>query len=112
MPGVVTTPVPDKVDQVPPPVADKVAVVTLHKFRSDPAFPTGGADTVTVTCALPEQAPLVTVHLKVLAAPTVKPVTPDDGLVGLVTTPLPETVIQFPVVPEPDKLVVVTLHKP
>ena len=74
-----------------------------------PALPVAGADTVTVTCALPEHAPEVTVHVNILALPTVSPLTPEVELLGLVTTPVPDNVVQFPV-PAAPRVVVVLLH--
>ena len=52
---------------------------------------------MTTSSVLDVHVPLVTVHLNVDEAPGVKPVTPEVGLVGLVTVPVPETTVQAPV---------------
>ena len=67
--------------------------------------------TVTVEVAA-AQAPFVTVQVKVFA-PTAKPVTPEVGLLGVVTVPEPEVKLHAPVptVVVAFKFVVVTLHK-
>ncbi len=56
-----------------------------------------GADEVMVTLVFALQAPFVTVHVNVEDAPTVKPVTPDVLLEGVVAVPVPEVVVQAPV---------------
>jgi hypothetical protein len=50
-----------------------------------------------VTLEVALQAPFVTVHKKVEELPTVNPVTPDDGLEGVVATPVPDVVVHAPV---------------
>ena len=60
------------------------------------------------------QAPLLIVHLNVALAPTVKPVTPEVGLDGVVTVAAPATTVQAPVpvvAVLPAKVAVVTLHR-
>ena len=112
--GVVNNPVPDAFVQVPVPVADNEAVVTLHNAWSTPALDVTGEEELIVTLALVLQAPFVTVHKKMEASPTIRPETPDDKLEGVVTTPKPEVVVQLPVPGEgllPDNVVEVTLHK-
>ncbi len=59
------------------------------------------------------QAPLLMVHLKV-AAPVTNPVTPDVGLVGVVTVAVPATTVHAPVPVAgvlPAKVAVLTLHR-
>ncbi len=117
LPGVVTTPVPAVVVHAPVPtdgtVAAKVAVVKLHTENAVPAFDVTAAFDVTVTVELAVQAPLVTVHWNVEEAPTVKFVTPDVALPGVVTTPVPAVVVQAPVPGDGTvaaKVAVVELH--
>ena len=115
LPVDVATPVPEKVDHVPVPLAAKVAVVELQIAWFVPASGTPGADTVMVTLLLALQAPLVTVHKNVVAAPMVKPVTADVALPVDVATPEPDVVDQTPVPGDGTvaaKVEVVTLHKP
>jgi hypothetical protein len=67
-----------------------------------------------LTLALAVQAPLVTVQVNVLEAPTVSPVTPEVGLFVVVTVPVPDDTVHSPVPGAgllPAKVVEVTLHK-
>jgi hypothetical protein len=115
--GVVATPLPETVDQSPVPgdglFPVKVEVVELHTLCAVPAFDVTGDETVMVTEELETQAPLVMVHWKVLAAPTVNPVTPELALLAVVAVPVPEVVVQAPVPGEgllPAKVAVVLLQ--
>ena len=49
-----------------------------------------------IASVLGGQVPFVIVHTKVFT-PVVKPVTPDVGLVGVVTTPVPAVTVHAPV---------------
>ena len=49
-----------------------------------------------IASVLGGQVPFVIVHTKVFT-PVVNPVTPDVGLVGVVTTPVPAVTVQSPV---------------
>ena len=57
----------------------------------------GGALLVNTTSSVDVQAPLVMVHLKVILVPAVTPVTPEVGEVGVVTVPVPLTLLHAPV---------------
>jgi hypothetical protein len=115
--GVVATPVPDVVVHAPVPgdglLPAKVAVVVLHMVCAVPAFEVTGDETVIVTVLFALHAPFVTVHWKVEAAPTVNPVTPEEALLAVVATPVPDTVVHAPVPGAgllPAKVAVVALH--
>ena len=122
-PVVVTVPVPLTALAVHAPVpvvgvvAAKVAVVKLHKFCVLPAAAVDGRAATTIfTLALDEQVPLVTVHLKVLVLPIVKPVTPELIADVVVTVPVPAVALAahapVPVVGVvAAKVAVVALHK-
>ena len=51
---------------------------------------------IVIASVLGGQVPFVIVHTKVFI-PVVKPVTPDVGLVGVVTTPVPAVTVHAPV---------------
>ena len=94
-------------------LAFNVPVVVLHTVCEEPASDCEGALIVIVAVEVAAaQAPLVTVQVKVLL-PTAKPVTPEVGLLGVVTVPEPDVKVQAPVptVVVAFKFVVVTLHK-
>ena len=75
----------------------------------------GGEDIVIVTSSVVvTQPPLLIVHLRVVEAPTVKPVTVLVGELIEVIVPLPLTTLHVPtplVAVLPAKVAVVTLHK-
>ena len=93
--------------------AFKLAVVVLHKVCAVPAFDCERALLLIVTVDVAAaQAPLVTVQVNTEDAPTVKPVTPEVGLFGVVIDPVPEVNdhTPFPTVVLAFKLAVVALH--
>jgi hypothetical protein len=100
LPGVVTDAVPAITVHVPVPTVGvfpaRVAVGTQTP-KSAPAFAVvGDSSRVIVTVSLEEaQVPLPIVHTKVFA-PTLKPVTPDVGLPGVVTEELPAITVHAP----------------
>jgi len=117
--GVVMVQEPETIDQVPVPVVGvlpaNIVLVTLHKLWSGPASATvGAASTVTTTSSEVEpQLPLEIVHLKVVEAPIVRPLTVDVGSAGTSALPVPAIVDHAPVPTVgvfPAKVVVVILH--
>jgi hypothetical protein len=98
-------------------VAFRLAVVTLHKFCTVPAFDCDGALTLIVTFEVVAAHPdLVTVHVNTSGIPATKPVTVEVGLLIEVTVPVPLATVHVPVPPKletslPAKVVEVTLHK-
>ena len=100
--GLEIKPLPETTDQIPLPtsavLADNAPVVTLHKFKSNPALDVVG-DLSTCTCILSMdagQTPFVTTHVNLLIAPIVNPIAVELGEVGTIIDPLPETTNQFP----------------
>ena len=99
--GVVTTPVPAVTVHAPVPTvgvfAAKVAVAE-HIVWSGPAAETVGnwSTLMVIASVLGGQVPLVIVHTRVFT-PVVNPVTPELGLVGMVTTPVPAVTVHAPV---------------
>ena len=99
--GVVTTPVPAVTVHAPVPtvgaLAAKVAVAE-HIVWSGPALDTVGnwSTLMVIASVLGGQVPLVIVHTNVFT-PVVKPVTPDVGLVGVVTVAVPAVTVHAPV---------------
>jgi len=99
--GIVTVALPEITAHVPVPIAGvlpaSVAVVA-HTVWSDPASAVvGGADLVIVTVSLEEgHVALLIVQTKEFA-PTESPVTPEAGLDGVVTDPLPSITVHVPV---------------
>jgi hypothetical protein len=100
-PGVVTAPLPAITDHRPDPtvaVLPASVAVVEQTVWSVPAFAAvGEASLVIVT--LSEEAghdPLLIVQTNVLA-PTLRPVTPDAGLPGAVTAPVPAITVHVPV---------------
>jgi hypothetical protein len=101
LPGVVIVAVPDTTVHVPVPLVAvlpaSVAVEAQTVWSGPAAAVVGAADLVITTSSVDgvHPAPLI-VHLKV-AEPTTKPVTPDVGLVGVVTVAVPDTTVHEPV---------------
>ena len=99
--GVVTVAVPAVTVQAPVPTvgvfAAKVAEAE-HIVWSGPALDTVGSwsTLMVIASVLGGQVPFVIVHTKVFI-PAVKPVTPDVGDVGVVTTPVPAVTVHAPV---------------
>ena len=100
-PGVVTIPDPARTVQAPVPTVAVLAanvVVVEHTVSSGPAFAVvGDASRVITTVSFEEgQLKLLTVQTNVLA-PTLRFVTPEVGLPGVVTIPVPMRTVQAPV---------------
>ena len=99
--GVVTTPVPAVTVQSPVPtvgvLAAKVAVAAQIVWSGPAAEVVGNWSTlIVIASVLGGQVPLVIVHTKVFT-PVVNPVTPDVGLVGVVTVAVPAVTVHSPV---------------
>ena len=93
-----------------------VAVLTLHKSWSAPAFAVVGVAATFIMISSVEfvQAPLLIVHLNVALAPTVKPVNVVVGEEAVVIVAVPDTTLHVPVPVVgvlPAIVAVVTLHK-
>ena len=99
----VITPLPLTILHAPVPVvgvlAVTVALVTLHRFWSDPAAAVVGKGEIIIitSSVLALHAPLPIVHLKLVVVPTVIPVTVVLGLVGVVIVQVPVTILHVPV---------------
>ncbi len=118
--GSVIVAVPDTTLHTPVPTVGvlpaRVVTATLHKAWSGPDTDTVGNSriVITISSVLLAQPGAEIVQRKVALAPTVKPVTPDNGSVGVVIVAVPDTTLHTPV---PDVAVfaanvaVVTLHK-
>ena len=99
--GVVTTPVPAVTVHAPVPIVGAFAAnvaVAEHIVWSGPAADTVGnwSTLMVIASVLGGQVPLVIVHTNVFT-PVLKPVTPDVGLLGTVTTPVPAVNVHAPV---------------
>ena len=99
--GVVTTPVPAVTVHAPVPTvgafAARVAVAEQIVWSGPAAAAVGiGSLLMVIASALGGQVPLVIVHTNVFT-PVVKPVTPDVGLLGTVTNPVPAVTVHAPV---------------
>ena len=101
--GLSAVPVPDTVLQEPVPVlgfvADKFTAVPSQTVWLAPAEAVlGAASTVIVTSSVSSgHTPLLMVHLNVVLAPAVNPLTELVLLDGLSAVPVPDTVLQEPV---------------
>lgn len=116
----VMTPLPLTTLHDPVPVvgvlAVNVAVLTLHRLWSAPAFEVvGKGDMIILTSSvLALHAPLLIVQRKVVVLPTVIPVTVVVGEPGVVIVHVPVTTLHVPVpvvAVLPDNCVLVTLHR-
>jgi hypothetical protein len=100
--GVVTVAPPVITVHAPVPIvavfAASVATAVAHTNWSGPAAEVVGIASLTMVISFVDgtQTPFVIVHLKVLT-PTLNPVTPDVGEVGVVTVAEPAITVQAPV---------------